>query len=301
MDVKSAFLNGELKETVYVQQPPGFIDSKHKNMVLCLNKALYGLKQAPRAWNFKLDASLLSLGFRRCETEHGMYTRGNGTKRLILGVFVDDLIITGGDIGVLEQFKLEMKKTFRMSDLGPLSYYLGMEVHQGTTGISLKQSSYASKILEKAGTRDCIPCATPMEPRLKLEKEGTTVAVDATDYRSIIGSLRYLVNSRPDLAYAVGYLSRFMEAPREDHLSAVKRVLRYVAGTLNFGVFYPAGIKKESKPKLLGYSDSDLAGDSNDRKSTSGLIFFLLVAGGPVAWQLGNGHPVVAMSQTLSL
>ena len=293
MDVKSAFLNGDLQEVVYVQQPPGFIDDKRKHMVLWLHKALYGLRQAPRAWNQKLDASLLSLGFSRCVDEHGMYTRGAGETRLILGVYVDDLIITGGDAGVLAKFKEQMKNTFRMSDLGLLSYYLGLEVTQGAHGITLRQSAYANKILEKAGLAGCNPSATPMETKLKLLKEGSTPSVDATEYRSLIGSLRYLCNSRPDLAYSVGYLSRFLESPRQEHLAAIKRVLRYIAGTVHWGLHYHPGGKKKVPPCLLGYSDSDLAGDVNDRKSTSGLIFFL--AGGPIAWQSAKQR-VVALS-----
>ena len=293
MDVKSAFLNGELQEEVYVHQPPGFIDDKHKYKVLRLHKALYGLRQAPRAWNQKLDAELLALGFTRCVNEHGMYTRGRGAERLIVGVYVDDLIITGGDADAVKKFKAQMLRTFRMSDLGLLSYYLGLEVTQGAHGITLRQSAYAAKILDKGGLTGCNASATPMEMKLKLLKEGTTPAVDATEYRSLIGSLRYLCNSRPDLAYAVGYLSRFMEAPRQEHLAAVKRVLRYVAGTVHWGVHYrPAG-RRETAPQLTGYSDSDLAGDVNDRKSTGGLIFFM--AGGPIAWQ-SSKQKVVALS-----
>jgi hypothetical protein len=128
MDVKSAFLNGELQEEVYVHQPPGFIDDKHKNRVMRLHKTLYGLHQAPRAWNHKLDAELLGLGFTRCVDEHGMYTRGSGAERLIVGVYVDDLIITGGDADAVKKFKAQMLRTYRMSDLGLLSYYLGLEV-----------------------------------------------------------------------------------------------------------------------------------------------------------------------------
>jgi hypothetical protein len=283
MDVKSVFLNGELQEEVYVQQPPGFINNKHKNKVPKLHKALYGLRQTPRAWNQKLDAELLALGFTRCVDEHGMYTRGKEGGRLIVGVYVDDLIITGGDVGAITKFKVQMQRIFRMSDLGLLSYYLGLEVTQGAHGIMLRQSAYATKVLEKAGLAGCNASATPMEPKLKLLKESTTPSVDATEYRSLIGSLRYLCNSRPNLAYSVGYLCRFMEAPRQEHLAAVKRVLCHVAGTINWGLHFHPGKKNGSAPELQGYSDSDLAGDINDRKSTSGLIFFL--AGGPVAWQ----------------
>jgi len=118
MDVKSAFLNGDLAEEVYVQQPPGFVAAGHERKVLKLHKALYGLKQAPRAWNSKLDGSLLALGFARSECEYGLYTRGDGEKRLVVGIYVDDLIITGGSTKVISVFKEEMKSLFRMSDLG---------------------------------------------------------------------------------------------------------------------------------------------------------------------------------------
>ncbi|KAF8672420.1 hypothetical protein HU200_049631 [Digitaria exilis] len=184
MDVKSAFLNGELKEEAYVAQPPGYIDAKHPGKVLRLHKALYGLRQAPRAWNAKLDATLLSLGFRRSDSEHGVYTRGEKQRRLIVGVYVDDLIITGGDNTELQVFKGEMKKRFRMSDLGILSYYLGIEVNQDSSGISISQERYARKILEKAGLEGCNSCATPMETRLKLMKASSTTPTDATTYRN---------------------------------------------------------------------------------------------------------------------
>ena len=162
-----------------------------------------------------------------------MYTRGKGDGRLIVGVYIDDLIITGGNADVVGRFKKQMLSTFRMSDLGLLSYYLGLEVTQGAHGITLRQSAYTTKILEKARMAGCNASAMPMETKLKLLKEGSTPSVDATEYRNLIGSLRYLCNSRPDLAYVVGYLSRFMEAPWQEHLAAVKRILRYVAGTVH--------------------------------------------------------------------
>jgi hypothetical protein len=180
-----------------------------------------------------------------------------------------------------------------MSDLVLLSYYLSLKVTQGSVGITLRKAAYSTKILEKARLEGCNASATPMEPKLKLLKDGTTSSVDATEYHSLIGSLRYLCNSRPDLAYPVGCLSWFMEAPRQENLAAVKRVLRYVAGTLHWGLHYHPAKKNGGAPKLLGYSGRDLAGDINERKSTSGLIFFL--AGGPVAWQSAK-HKVVALS-----
>jgi len=170
MDVKSAFLNGVLQEEVYVEQPPGFVLRGHENKVLHLVKALYGLRQAPRAWYAKLDESLIGLGFRRSASEHAVYLRGTGARRLVVGVYVDDLIIAGGNQVDIDTFKDQMKATFKMSDLGLLHYYLGLEVSQTEAGITICQSSYAAKILETAGLTNCNSSVTPMEPRLKLSK-----------------------------------------------------------------------------------------------------------------------------------
>lgn len=291
MDVKSAFLNGELKEEVYVEQPPGFVVAGNEHKVLRLRKALYGLRQAPRAWNAKLDDTLMSLGFQRSSSEHGVYTRSRGRGRLVVGVYVDDLIITGTSSDDINAFKKEMMSKFQMSDLGLLTYYLGIEVSQSSSGIFLCQSAYAQKLLERCGMKSCNASLAPMESRLKLSKQSTEEAVNATEYRSVIGALRYLLHTRPDLAYSVGYLSRFMEEPHVDHLLAVKRVLRYVAGTVGHGVHYTR--HEEGKPKLVGYSDADMAGDIDTRKSTSGVIFFL--GGNAITWQSAKQR-VVALS-----
>ena len=272
MDVKSAFLNGDLSETVYVKQPPGFIVGDG-DKVLKLRKALYGLRQAPRAWNSKLDKELLALGFVKSKMDHAVYKRNSKASFLVVGVYVDDLIISGPDVDGINQFKAEMKRKFSMSDLGLLSYYLGIEVKQEGEGITLSQGSYAVKILEGAGMIDCNPCDTPMEPRLKLYKSKEGEAVDPTAYRSIIGSLRYIVNTRPDLAFSVGVVSRYMEAPGKTHWTAVKRILRYLKGTMGYGCKYERGT--ELKPFLLGFSDSDFVGDAEDRKSTTGVVYFL--------------------------
>jgi hypothetical protein len=292
MDVKSAFLNGDLNEEVFVLQPPGFVRTGRENQVLKLKKALYGLHQAPRAWNQKLDESLTSVGFQRCPSDPAIYCRGNKKgDRLVVGVYVDDLIITGSSKQGILSFKKEMTKMFEMSDLGVLHYYLGIEVRQQKNGVLISQSSYAKKILEKAGMSYCNPCKIPMEPKIKLSKENVSPLVDATLYRSLVGSLRYLANTRPDLAFSVGYVSRFMQEPHADHLAAVKHILRYVAGTSESGMFYQRGNGEELA--LEGYSDSDLAGDVDGRKSTTGMIFFL--GRSPVSWQ-SIKQRIVAMS-----
>jgi len=296
MDVKSAFLNGDLTETAFVKQPLGFTIGKG-DKVLKLRKALYGLRQAPRAWNAKLDKELMALGFVKSKLEHTVYRRSNKRSFLLVGVYVDDVIISGPDVSDIEQFKQEMRKKFSMSDLGLLSYYLGIEVRQGSDGITLCQSSYAMKILEAAGMQNCNATATPMEARLKLSKKMEDEVVNPTAYRSIIGSLRYLVNTRPDLAYAVGVVSRFMEAPSKAHWGVVKHILRYLRGTAGYGCKYETNT--ELKPILLGYSDSDFAGDIEDRKSTTGMVYFL--GNSMVTWDLKSRKLLLCRPVRLSM
>ncbi|KAK1564064.1 hypothetical protein QYE76_018262 [Lolium multiflorum] len=159
-----------------------------------------------------------------------------------------------------------MCSQFKMSDLGLLTLYLGIEVCQAPGHITLKQSAFAGKVLEKAGMADCNAAHVPMEPRLKLSKRSTNPPVDVTLYRSIVGSLRYLVHTRPDISFAVGMVSRFMEAPTTEHLSAVKHLLRYIAGTIDTGCSFSSA---PEGAHLIGYSDADHAGDIDDRKSTT--------------------------------
>jgi hypothetical protein len=218
-----------------------------------------------------------------------VYARGTGDTRLLLGVYVDDLIVTGADAGEVQRFKEEMTKRFKMSDLGLLSFYLGIEVQQRDDGITISQAAYAEKLLSKVSMSDCNSAAVPMEPRLKLSKTSTQEPTDASHYRSMVGGLRYLVNTRPDIAFAVGYVSRYMEAPTTEHYAAVKHLLRYIAGTRSYGCFYSSS----GDLHLKGYSDSDLAGDVDDRKSTTGVLFTL--GGCPVTWQSGK-QKVVALS-----
>ena len=273
MDVKSAFLNGDLQEEVYVHLPPGFTEAAQAGKVLGLKKALYGLKQAPRAWNAKLDQELNALGFHRSTIEHAVYKRGTGSSLLLVGVYVDDLIICGPDKQKIAEFKEQMKKIFSMSDLGLLSYYLGMEVKQDKDHITVCQRAYAAKIVETCRMTGCNPVDTPMEQRVRLSTAKPGSELEVTRYRSVIGSLRYLVNTRPDIAYAVGIASRFMEAPAKEHWAVVKRIVRYISGTLDYGCRY----LKNGRPdlSLLGFTDSDCSGDLIQRKSTSGIVFYL--------------------------
>lgn len=171
LDVKSAFLNGELEEEVYVTQPEGYQKKENPQKVYRLTKALYGLKQAPRAWNACLDRYLKSLGFIRCAHEYSVYIKKNNGSLLIIGVYVDDLLVTGSCPKEVQSFKEDMSLKFEMSDLGPLTYYLGIEVNQQGDWITLKQEAYARTLLAKTRMNECNPATSPMDHKLQLKKE----------------------------------------------------------------------------------------------------------------------------------
>jgi hypothetical protein len=186
-----------------------------------------------------------------------------------VGVYVDDLVIIGTKDAKVTTFKEEMKATFQMSDLELLSFYLGIEVHRDDSGITLQQTAYTKRVVELARLTDCNPALTLMEERLKLSRDSTTEEVDATQYRRLVGSLRYLVHTRPDLAFSVSYVSRFMQRPMTEHQQAVKRIIHYVVGTLD--LYYP---RCPGEAHLVRYSDSDHVGDIDTSKSISGILFF---------------------------
>jgi hypothetical protein len=198
-------------------------------------------------------------------------------------------VITDTKGAEVAAFKEEMKVTFQMSDLGLLSY-LGIEVHQGDSGITLRQTAYVKRVIELVGLTDCNPALTPMEERLKLSRDSMMDEVDTTQYRRLVGSLRYLAHTRPDLAFSIGYVSRFMQRPTMEHQQAVKRIIRYVAGTLDHNLYYP---KCHGEAHLIECSDSDHAGDIDTSKSTSGILFFFGKC--LVSWQSVK-QQVVALS-----
>jgi len=293
MNVKSAFLNGPLDEEVYVRQPPGFVIKNQEAKVYKLRKALYGLKQAPRAWNKRIDGFLSDVGFKKCVSEHGVYVKPDASEGvIILCLYVDDLLITGNCEKNISKFKGELMKEFEMSDLGIMKYFLGIEFQRTKLGLLMHQRRYAMEILKRCDMEHCNAATTPAETRLQLSKSEEEQDVDPTQYRRLIGSLRYLCNTRPDLAFSVGIASRFMERPKVSHLAAVKRILRYVKGTLGCGILFPASDMGRSC-ELLGYTDSNWCGDKDDRKSTAGYLFMFGKA--PISW-CSKKEPVVAHS-----
>ncbi|OIT08893.1 retrovirus-related pol polyprotein from transposon tnt 1-94, partial [Nicotiana attenuata] len=290
MDVKSAFLNGVLEEEVYIDQPLGYKVEGQENKVLKLKKALYGLKQAPRAWNSRIDKYFQANGFSKCPHEHALYVKiAKNGDILLVCLYVDDLIFTGNNPKMFEEFKEAMAREFEMTDIGLMSYYLGIQVQQRKDGIFISQGEYAKEILKKFEMDNCNPVSTPVECGVKISKHGDGENVNPTFFKSLVGSLRYLTCTRPDILYGVGLVSRFMEAPTTSHLKVAKRILRYIKDTLDYGILYSSS--KDSK--FVGYCDSDWAGDIDDRKSTTGFVFFL--GNSAFTWN-SKKQPIVTLS-----
>ncbi|XP_014519584.1 uncharacterized protein LOC106776617 [Vigna radiata var. radiata] len=235
-------------------------------------------------------------GFEKCASEHGLYVKccqySGRTEKLIVCLYVDDLLVTGSNEELVSEFKAEMLREFEMSDLGRLSYFLGIEFTETESGLVMHQSRYVLNLLKRFEMAECNAANTQAEIGLKLEKEPEEDAVDPTTYRRMVGSLRYLCNTRPELSYSVGLVSRYMECPRTSHLNAVKRILRYLQGTYSYGVL----LRKEEagvEVQITSYSDVDWYGDKGDRRSTPVYIFFM--GGSPISWS-SKKEPVVALS-----
>ncbi|CAH9099164.1 unnamed protein product [Cuscuta epithymum] len=291
LDVKSAFLNGDLLEEVYVHQPVGFVKKGEEEKVYRLKKALYGLKQAARAWYSKIDSFFINSGFQKSDNEPTLYVKRVGMEFLVVCLYVDDIIYFSSSQSLLTSFKASMTNQFEMTDLGLLQYFLGLEAKQGKEGTFLSQKRYAINLLKRFHMEACETIATPMNASEKLQKCDGTEDADVTLYRSLVGGLNYLTHSRPDLAYCVSMVSRYMQKPSKQHFGAAKRILRYVAGTLEYGLWY-SSVKDL---KLRGYTDSDWAGCVDDRKSMSGSVFDL--GSGAVTWS-SKKQETIALSSS---
>ena len=281
-DVTTAFLNGTLDEEVYMQQPQGFTCQGKEELVCKLKKSIYGLKQSPRCWNSTLDAYLKKLGFVQTASDPCIYYQKTDKDIVYIGVYVDNIILAGRDEKRLQEIKGDFSKKFDIKDLGELKYFLGMKVVQdkGNNYIWIGQPAYTKNLLKSYGMQDSNPTSTPVDVNSKLQPaKDTDEPLNQTKYQSAVGSLMYLaVSTRPDISYAVNNLARFNSNPQKEHWTALKRVLRYLNGTINHGLLYKQG----GPERLVGYSDADWAGDLSDRKSTSGYIF--MFSGGPVSW-----------------
>jgi hypothetical protein len=253
MDVKSAFLNGPIKEEVYVEQPPGFENSEYPNHVYKLSKALYGLNQAPRAWYECLRDFLITNGFKVGKVDPTLFTKTIANDLFVCQIYVDDIIFGSTNKSTCEEFSRIMVQKFEMSMMGELKYFLGFQVKQLQEGTFISQTKYIQDILTKFGMKDAKPIKIPMGTNGHLDLDTGGKSVDQKVYRSMIGSLFYLCASRPDIMLSVCMCERFQADPKEVHLRAVKRILKYLVYTPKFGLCYPKG----SSFDLIGYSDVD--------------------------------------------
>jgi FtsZ-interacting cell division protein YlmF len=291
MDVKSYFLNGDLKEEVYMEQPEGFQLSDNPDFVCKLKKALYGLKQAPLAWYYKLDKYLQDKGFKRGTVDNNLYIKTEGNDLLIVLVYVDDIIFRSNNASLVQWFASAMQSKFEMSMIGELSFFLGLQITQRSEGIFISQEKYLKEMLKRFQMEDSTPMSTPMVTGCKLSKDDDSPDVDQISYRSMIGSLLYITTSRPDIMHDVGMVGRYQAAPKHSHLLAVKRIFRYLKGTMNYGLWYPSNHNFQ----LSVYSDDDWANCMDERKSTSGGAFFL--GDSLVAW-LSKKQGSISLSTT---
>ncbi|KAL6523561.1 Beta-galactosidase 8 [Orobanche gracilis] len=269
MDVKNAFLNGDLKEEVYMTPPQGVPHSK--GQVCKLRKALYDLKQAPHALFEKFSTVVYSLGFSSSYNDPALFVKSSSAGRILLLLYVDDMLITGDDVDSIGVLKDTLARTFEMKDLGSLRYFLGIEVASSQKGYLLSQSKYTADILERARLTDTRVADTPLEVNARYLPSDGIPLPDPSLYRTIVGSLVYLTITRPDIAHAVHIVSQFVISPTTIHWAAVVRILRYLRGTLCQSLLFPS----TSSLELSAYSDADWAGDSTDRKSTTGFCIFL--------------------------
>lgn len=272
LDVKTAFLNGELEEDVWMEQPEGF---KTPGGAKCkLRRTIYGLKQASRAWYLRLRQKLEQHGLKVSSADAALYV---GTDLIVL-VYVDDILLAGRRAAV-DACKKVLAQEFDVKDMGPASYFLGMEIERDRKARTLRlaQAKYAQDVVRRFGLVDAKPRTVPMAPKERMVADGE--ALDGEhDYAGAVGALMYLACcTRPDIAQAVGVLARYMAAPTMQHWAAAKGLLRYVRGTMAMGIQYGG-----ATTGLLGYCDADYAGDQDSRRSTTGYVF--LLHGGAISW-----------------
>ena len=243
LDVKTAFLHGELEEEIYMLQPEGFAENGKENLVCRLNKSLYGLKQAPRCWYKRFDSFIVGLGYNRLSSDHCTYYKGfEGKDFIILLLYVDDMLVVGPNNVKIQELKAQLAREFNMKDMEPANKILGMQIHRDRSNMKiwLSQKNYLRKILRRFNMQDCKPISTPIPVNFKLSSrmspsnEAERMEMSRVPYASAVGSLMFaMICTRPDIAQAVGAVSRYMANPGREHWNTVKRILSYIKGITN--------------------------------------------------------------------
>ncbi|GKF43457.1 retrovirus-related pol polyprotein from transposon TNT 1-94, partial [Tanacetum coccineum] len=264
-------MNDNIQEEVYFSQPDGFVDKYKPNHVYKLKKALYGLKQAPRAWYDMLSSFLISQDFSKGSVDPTMFIRKEGNELLLVQIYIDDIIFSTSTPKLCDLFAKIMCSKFKMSMMGKILFFLGLQISQSPRGIFINQSKYALKSLKKYGFDSFDPVDTLMVEKSKLDEDKEGKAVDPSHYRGMIGTLLYLIASRPDLQFAICMCARYQARPTKKHLNVVKRIFWYLRGTVNRGLWYP----KDSLIALTEFAYVDHAGCQDTRRSTSGSMQFL--------------------------
>jgi hypothetical protein len=270
LDVKNAFLHETLKEEVYMTQPQGYVNPNQPNHVCKLLKSIYGLKQAPRAWFESFTSQLLQLGFIASTADSSLFIYKHHQVVAYLLLYVDDIVLTSNTPSYLDQLIAQLSTVFDLKDLGPLHYFLGLQVTRSSFGLYLNQAKYATDLLKKHNMLDSKPAKSPSCPNTRLSLHEGDALPDPYGYRSLVGALHYLTFTRPDISFSVHQVCQYMSAPTTIHLVAAKRILRYICGTLFHGVAFTPG-----PLHLSAFTDADWAGDPNDRRSTSGYLVYL--------------------------
>ncbi|EPZ36131.1 hypothetical protein O9G_005796 [Rozella allomycis CSF55] len=296
LDVLTAYLNSEITHEVYMKQPTGFVESGKENLVCKLKRGLYGLKQGGYEWNITIDASLKSIGYVKCEKDWGIYTKVTNGKRILLALYVDDILLAAPDNNSIENEKHLLKQLYNMKDMGEAKWILGMEITKTPEGTySLSQVNYIEKLLQKFNMSEANSITLPMEPNKQYSKDmcphqpQEIEQMALVPYRSAIGSLLYAsVATRPDITFAVSIASKYLNNPGQEHWSLAKRIMRYLLGTKNHGLTFQGSPDHNSI--VQGYVDSDWGSDIDTRRSVSGYAFF--INNDLVTWKSASQHTV---------
>jgi hypothetical protein len=288
MDVKTAFLNGNLEEDVYMIQPEGFIDPKNAGKICKLQKSIYWLKQASRSWNIHFDEVVKGFGFRQNEEEPCVYKKESGSAVVFLILYVDDILLIGNDIPMLQSVKTSLNKSFSMKDLGEAAYILGIKIYRDRSKrlIGLSQDMYIDKVLKRFNMEQSKKGFLPMSHGMRFSQRQCPSTADERErmskvpYASAIGSIMYaMICTRPDVSYALSVASRYQKDPGESHWTLVKNILKYLRRTKDVFLIYGG----EEELVVRGYTDASFQTDADDSQSQSSFVY--TINGGAVSWK----------------
>jgi hypothetical protein len=290
LDISNAFLHETLQEEVFMDQPQGFIDPQVPTHVYRSHKSLYGLKQAPRAWFNMLTDALLEFGFLQSLVDPSLFVLHCGSHHLFLLVYVDDMLVTGSHVDLIQSLLHQLKADFALKDLGQLSFFLGIQASQDAMGLHLRQSKYILDLLHKAHMIGTKPYSSSSVSMSKLSSSDGDPLSNISKYRQLVGDLQYFTLTHPEIAYSVNQLCQFLHSPTSSHWTSLKRVLCYLKGFVDHGLYYTRG-----SLSLQAFCDSDWASDPDDRRSTTGFGVFLRPC--LVSW-CAKKQPIVYHSST---